>query len=137
MVRMPRSCNRFSVTLPTPQIFETGNGASISTLFASVMTVSPSGLFKSDASLAKNLLGATPTEAVSPVWAWISALMLFAIVRASPNFLVAPVTSRNASSTETGCTNGVNVPRMVIICLETSPYFFILGRTKMPWGQSL
>jgi hypothetical protein len=47
------------------------------------MTVSPSGLRHAEAIFARNLLGATPAEAVSDVRSRISALIRVATVRPS------------------------------------------------------
>ena len=61
----------------------------------------------SDASFATNFVGATPIEHVTPTSRSTSARMRTAISRGSPNSIVAPPTSRNASSSEIGSTNGV------------------------------
>ena len=68
----------------------------------------PSGLHPSEASLATNLVGATPTEHVTPTSRSTSARILAAIVSGGPNNRSAPATSRNASSSEIGSTSGVN-----------------------------
>jgi hypothetical protein len=52
------------VTLPTPGKRPTGKGSRNASMSSGWMTNSPSGLRQSEASLAKNLLGATPAEAV-------------------------------------------------------------------------
>ena len=71
------------------------------------MTVRPSGFCQPDAIFARNLLGATPADAVRPVWSRILAFSRSATVRprASPQALT--VTSRYASSSESGSTSGV------------------------------
>ena len=67
----------------------------------------PLGLQWSEASLATNFVGATPTEHVTPTSRSTSARMRAAIALGSPNSIVAPPTSRNASSREIGSTYGV------------------------------
>ena len=70
------------------------------------MMKSPSGLFCSEAIFASRRLGARPTEQVTPHDVLISARRRSASVRMSPKRWTVPVTSRNASSTETPSTNG-------------------------------
>ena len=50
-----------AVTSPTPQIFSTGIGCRNSTTASGATIASPSGLALLEASLARNLVGATPT----------------------------------------------------------------------------
>ena len=68
----------------------------------------PSGFPRSDAIFARNLFGATPAETVSPVSSRTAALIFRATSSAAPNSRSHPVTSRNASSMESGSTRGVN-----------------------------
>jgi hypothetical protein len=69
--------------------------------------MNPSGLHMPDASLARNLVGATPTEQVMPYASWTWARMSaatapeVAFIRRS-----APLTSMNASSRLSGSTSG-------------------------------
>ena len=73
-----------------------------------VTTVSPSGLSRSEAILATSLLGATPTEAVSPVSSRMRSLMRRAIShRRCRGARWLAVTSRKASSSDRPCTSGV------------------------------
>ena len=58
------------------------------------MTVRPSGFFQPDAIFARNLLGATPADAVSPVSARIRSFSRRATVVASGSFQAFSVTSR-------------------------------------------
>ena len=95
------------MTFPIPHILETGSGSRIRCLLSSVIMTKQSGLSKSEASLARNLLGASPTEAVRSVCSLISAFIFLPIVSADPNSLMQPVTSRNASSILIGSTSGV------------------------------
>ncbi len=55
------------VLRPSPGSRRTESGSSVSRRFCGVMTVSPSGFFRSEAIFATSLLGATPTEAVTRV----------------------------------------------------------------------
>ena len=67
-------------TLPTPKIFDTGKGSSICWAFCSVIIVKPSGFSRSEASLARNLLGAMPIEAMrfsSSLMACLIAVPMF------------------------------------------------------------
>ena len=63
-VSNPISCNRAKVTFPTPGILFNGNFKIKSSICSGVITYCPFGLFKSDAILARNLIGAIPAEAV-------------------------------------------------------------------------
>jgi hypothetical protein len=67
----------------------------------------PSGLHRAEANFAMNLVGATPTEQVNPSVAWISARILAAITAGRPSSRIAPLTSRNASSSDNGSTTGL------------------------------
>ena len=98
IVLIPISSRALFVTFPMPHIFETGRGSRICCLFSSVIMTKPSGFSKSEASLARNLLGAIPTEAVRSACSLISDFIRLPIVSAEPNSLIQPVTSRNASS---------------------------------------
>lgn len=111
-VRMPRACSRFSPRAPTPQTRPTGSGARNSATRSAGRMTQPSGLPRSPASLARNLLGATPTEATRPVSARTRALMARAISGAGPNSPSQPRTSRNASSRLSGSTSGVKLRKM-------------------------
>ncbi|MFO0875212.1 MAG: hypothetical protein U0575_14745 [Phycisphaerales bacterium] len=66
------------------------------------------------------MFGATPTEAVSRASRRMSARMRCAIVRPSPCSRSDPVTSRNASSTLSGCTSGVYRSKIAKTWSETS-----------------
>ena len=93
---------------PTPKIFDTGSGSSTARTSSGWITRKPSGLSRSEASFARNFeLGATPTEATSPVSRRMSRLIARPISIASPNSRSQPATSRNASSSESGSTSGV------------------------------
>jgi hypothetical protein len=64
-------------------------------------------LLRSLAILARNLFGATPTEATKRNRWRISCLIARPISTADPNRAWLPVTSRNASSSDNGSTSGV------------------------------
>jgi len=68
------------------------------------ITNRPSGFFISDAILARNLLNEIPADAVSPVFFRISFFISLAISVADPIFFLSVVTSRNASSIDSGST---------------------------------
>ena len=61
---------------------------------------------------AMNFEGAIPTEQVMPSWASTFARIAAAISRPVPNNFLAPVTSRKASSTDTGSTLGVKLSKI-------------------------
>ena len=71
---MPRARSRFAVTGPTPQSASTGSCCRNDSTRSGAITVRPSGLRHADAIFARNLFGATPADAVSPVASRISRL---------------------------------------------------------------
>jgi hypothetical protein len=73
------------------------------------MTVSPFGFFQPDAIFARNLFGATPAEAVRPVVSRIDCLIRFATLTPSGSCQAFYVTSRYASSSDSGSTSGVTL----------------------------
>ena len=62
----PRRCRTSCVFSPTPHSAPTGSGCRKATTSSAGTTSRPSGLHRADASLATNLLLATPTEQVMP-----------------------------------------------------------------------
>jgi hypothetical protein len=68
----------------------------------------PSGFAAAEASFARNLFGATPTEHTSSSSSRTRARISSPILAGSPKSEVAPPTSRNASSRDRGSTSGVN-----------------------------
>ena len=64
---IPCARSRFAVTGPTPHKASIGRSCRKASIRSGAMTVSPSGLRQPDAIFARNLLGATPADAVSPV----------------------------------------------------------------------
>ncbi len=71
------------------------------------MTVRPSGLRQAEAIFARNLFGATPADAVKPVRSWMVALIRLATFMPSGSCQAFSVTSRYASSSDSGSTSGV------------------------------
>ncbi|CFW89275.1 Uncharacterised protein [Bordetella pertussis] len=82
------------MTLPTPGTLRTGKGCRKSSTREGLITNRPSGLFQSEAILARNLLGATPAEAVRPVSSriWRRMICATSVAEARPSLL--HVTSR-------------------------------------------
>ena len=76
------------------------------------MTVRPSGFFHPDATLARNLFGATPADAVNRVSSRMRAFNRFATRVASGSPHAFSVTSRYASSSDSGSTRGVTSRKM-------------------------
>lgn len=83
-------------------------------------TSSPSGLERVEASLATNLVPATPTEQVMPCSSNTRARMCSPMATGSPSRRPEPETSRNASSRLSGSTSGVIVRNSAITDRETS-----------------
>ena len=83
---------------------------------------SPSGLSRSEATLAMNLLAARPAEAVRPVSRLIRALIARAASGGGPHSVEVPVRSMKASSTETGSTSGEKSARMAMISADARAY---------------
>ncbi len=104
---MPRARSFFAVTGPTPHSASTGNCWRNGSTRSGPITVSPSGFFQPDAIFARNLLGATPADAVRPVSARMRAFSLRATDVASGSPHAFSVTSRYASSSDSGSTSGV------------------------------
>ena len=131
MVDTPSRLRRPSVAGPTPQRAETGSGHRKSRTSSATTTFTPRpgrgpstdarGLAASDASLATNLDGATPTEQVMPTSSCTRRRMSVAIFVGAPWRRRAARTSRKASSSEMGSTSGVNEVKISMTWLLTSP----------------
>ncbi len=65
-VSSPTRSSCSAVRLPTPHSADTGSGCRKSSTATFGTTMNPSGLHMPDASLARNFVGATPTEQVMP-----------------------------------------------------------------------
>ena len=98
-------------------------------------TTSPSGFRRSEATFATNLLAATPTDAVRARLEAMRALIVAATVGPSPESRSVPVTSRKASSMDTGSSSGVNSARMAMTCRETAAYLSMSTGTNAPSGH--
>jgi len=73
-----------------------------------------------EASLATNLVVATPTEQVRPYCSRTLALISRAMAAGGPSRRMAPLTSRNASSWDSGSTSGVTSRNKVMISRDTA-----------------
>ncbi len=116
-----------SIFGPTPQSRRTGRGARKAASVPGGTTTSPSGLRMSEATLATSFEVATPTDAVSPVSSRIAALSLRPICSPVPIARALPVTSRNASSIETGSTRSVKRSKTAMIRSDSRAYFSMSG----------
>ncbi len=113
---MPRSRSLRAVTGPTPHKASTGRERRNGSTRSGAITVSPSGFCHPEAIFARNLFGATPADAVSPVADLISSLSLRATVIPSVSPHAFSVTSRYASSSESGSTSGVTARKRPKTC---------------------
>ena len=104
---MPRARSLPAVTGPTPQSASTGSFCRKASTRSGLITVRPSGFFQPDAIFARNLLGATPADAVSPVSSRMRVFSRLATVIPSVSPHAFSVTSRYASSSDSGSTSGV------------------------------
>ena len=100
------------VACPAPQRASTGSGCRNSRARSGGTTSRPSGLPRVEASLARNLLPATPTVRARPASSRTRSRSSLAAATASPNSARAPRTSRNASSRASGSTSGVTPWKM-------------------------
>ena len=91
---MPRSRNRPAVTGPTPHSASTGSFWRKCSTRSGGMTVRPSGFFHADAIFARNLLGATPADAVNPIASQIWSFSRCATTRPRVSPHAFSVTSR-------------------------------------------
>ena len=99
------------------------------------MTVRPSGFFQLDAILARNLFGATPADAVRLVSSRMRSLSLLATSMPRGSSHAFSVTSRYASSRDSGSTSGVTSRKIAKTCRETAPYLEKSGGTMTSSGQ--
>src|ERR1035437_9492385 len=96
----------------------------------------PSGLFMSEAIFARNLFTEMPAEAVRPVLDLMSFLILLAMTVADPIFFLSHVTSRNASSIDSGSIKSVYSLNISIILEEISVYLLKLCFTNIRSGHN-
>src|SRR5438445_8552793 len=87
-----------------------------------LITVSPSGFFQPEAIFARNLFGATPADAVNAVSARIRSFSRRATVVASGSPHELSVTSRYASSSDSGSTSGVTSRKIAKTVCDTVLY---------------
>src|SRR5258708_4188470 len=80
---IPIARSFFAVTGPTPESASTGSSRRNSSIRPGGITVSPSGFFQPEAILARNLLGATPAEALRFGCSRITPFIFFATLLAS------------------------------------------------------
>ena len=98
----------------------TASGCRNSSTSAPGTTRMPSGLLVVEASLATNLVVATPTEQVRPYCSRMSARISWPMAAGRPSRRMAPLTSRNASSRDSGSTSGVTSRNRVMISRDTA-----------------
>ena len=87
------------------------------------ITVRPSGFFQPEAIFARNLFGATPAERSGRVSSRIRCLEPPRHGRAERLAPAFSVTSRYASSSDSGSTSGVTARKIAKTCRETARYF--------------
>jgi hypothetical protein len=102
----------FSVFGPTPQRRDTGSGARNAITWSGATSFCPAGFARSEAIFATNFTLAIPADEGSPTSAAIRFLSVAAISAAAPKSEQEAVTSRNASSSDSGSTRGVTCARM-------------------------
>src|SRR5258705_13515744 len=99
------------------------------------MTVRPAGFFQPDAIFARNLFGATPADAVSPVSARMRSFNRFATAVPSASPHAFSVTSRYASSSDSGSTSGVTSRKIVNTASDAALYLAKSGGTMTSDGH--
>ena len=129
MVRIPSSARRAAVLGPIPHSLFTARGARNSRSEPGGTTVRPSGFSMSEAILAIDLLVATPTEMVNLSSACTRALSSPAICLGDLLGDTESVTSRYASSRDSGSTCGEKSRKIAITWRDTWEYRSNLGGT--------
>ena len=128
---------RAVVAAPTPLIFDTGSFATNALPSAAPMTENPRGFCNSDASFARNLLGASPIETVMPTSrSTRAAMMLRASAAGDASVRQLSVRSRYASSIETGSKTEVAPRKIARISLLTRLYLAMSGGITTASGQA-
>ena len=107
MVSTPRACSLAAVLAPMPHIRSTGSAWRKASSRPLGTTSNPSGLDTALATLARNLVRATPTLIGRPTRSRTAPRRRTAISAGVPAVRHSPLTSRNASSIEMPSTNGV------------------------------
>ncbi len=105
-MRTPARASRASVFGPTPHSARTGIGARNAASVPGGTKTRPSGFFKSEAIFATLLLLPMPTDSVSPVAFRTSSFSSLPMRSGSAPSRTQPLTSTNASSSESGSTSG-------------------------------
>ena len=103
---IPWPCSFGAVPLPTPHSSSTGIGCRNWRSRPGSITSSPSGFASRLAIFATILLVATPTVTASPTRSRHSRRSRSAIWRGEPRMCPSPLTSRNASSSDSPSTTG-------------------------------
>ncbi len=137
MVLMFILARLFPVFSPTPQSFDTGRAWRKDFSPFPVTMTRPSGFFMSEAIFAVILLGAIPTDAVSPVSFFMAVFMRRHVSSGEPKRCQLPVISMKASSILMGSISGVKVPRISRTRSEISEYLSILTGKKTACGHFL
>ena len=106
-VAMPQPCSFSEVTRPTPHSRSTGSGRRKASSPPGGTTSSPFGFETALATLARNLVRATPTEIGSPTRSSTSRRSRRPISAGVPAMRSIPRTSRKASSMDSPSTSGV------------------------------
>ncbi len=112
MVVRPRAAKRGALLGPIPGRRETGRGARKAAPPSGGTSSWPSGFAESEAIFATSLQAAMPADAGRPSSSAIRRRSRAAISAAEPSSLREAVTSRNASSSESGSQRGVALSRM-------------------------
>ncbi|MDF2492845.1 MAG: hypothetical protein K0Q58_1423 [Microbacterium sp.] len=120
IVRIPRDSSASADFGPTPHSARTERGMRKSIVRSAGTMRRPSGLLAVDAIFATCFVEAAPMLQVSPVSSSTRARSIRATTPGEPQSRRAPRTSRNASSIDSGSTNGVISWKMLITAREVS-----------------
>ena len=137
MVFRPAASRDFTMAGPTPGSRPTGRGARKLCASAAPITEKPRGLSRSEAILARNLLGARPMETVSPVCASMRAWALARVTAGgAPCRRSVPDRSIQASSSDRGWTSGVSSASRPMMVLLSVLYLAKSGLITTACGQA-
>ncbi len=117
---MPSDASRLALFGPTPHSRETGRGARKAAPPSAGTSTWPLGLARSEAIFATNFTGAIPADEGRPSSSAIRRRKARAMSPGAPKSRVDAVTSRNASSSESGSHSGVTLSRMANTCALAS-----------------
>jgi hypothetical protein len=133
----PAFCRLSPIAGPTPGNSRTDFVARKPCASAAPITEKPRGLSRSEAILARTLLGARPMETVMPTSASISAWTL-ASARAGQPLLIRSVPDRSsqASSSDRGWTRGVSRSSLAMIRRLSRMYLVKSGLSTTASGQA-